>query len=109
MEPWLAGSTRFRSYSLAVLVFAAVGVSCTRTPEQRAAQYLTSGRELLKKGEYSSALLQFKNAERFLPQKAEPLYYLGLVSIAQDQPREAIHYLGRATRVDPKYLPAQIK
>jgi tetratricopeptide (TPR) repeat protein len=94
---------------LIISVLTIVSISCSRSPQEKAARFLASGKLLLQKGEYSSAFLQFKNAARIQPRDPEPLYYMGLISITQGKAKEAIGYLRHATEISPQYTPAQIK
>ena len=98
-----------RFLTIFVLAIVSLVLSCSRSPQERAARFVTSGKLLLQKGEYTSAFLQFKNAARLQPRDPEPLYYMGLISITQGRAKEAIAYLKRATEVSPQYVPAQIK
>ncbi len=98
-----------RFLTIFVLAIVSLVLSCSRSPQERAARFVTSGKLLLQKGEYTSAFLQFKNAARLQPRDPEPLYYMGLISITQGRAKEAIAYLKRATEVSPQYIPAQIK
>jgi len=98
-----------RFLTIFVLAIVSLVLSCSRSPQERAARFVTSGKLLLQKGEYTSAFLQFKNAVRLQPRDPEPLYYMGLISITQGRAKEAIAYLKRATEVSPQYIPAQIK
>jgi tetratricopeptide (TPR) repeat protein len=82
---------------------------CSRSPEQQAAVFLKSGKGYFQKQDYASALLQFKNAARALPANAEPFYYMGLVYISTNSPRQAVQSLVKATQLNPKYVEPQIK
>lgn len=100
---------KVRPLVVIVPLLIAVGLGCNRSPGDRASAYLESGKALIGQGKYSSAFLQFKNAARLVPKSAEPLYYMGLISITQGNASDAIRYLSQATKVDPKYSAAQIK
>jgi len=45
-------------------------LNCSRSPEQKAARYIESGKTFLQKQDYASAILQFKNAVSELPGKS---------------------------------------
>jgi tetratricopeptide (TPR) repeat protein len=93
--------------ALAVTLLGAMLGGCRRTPE--AEKYLSRGKQLVEKKEYTRALLEFMNASRAQPKNAEPYYQSGLAYLAMGDYRTAYGNLLRATELDPNHKGAQIK
>src|SRR5512140_2620013 len=89
---WLAG---------AAVIFLAIGLwGCSRTPEQKAARFLASGKAQIAKKDYARAILDLKNAARLQPKHAEPYYQAGLAYLGMGDYRMAYSSLLRATEFD---------
>ena len=81
-------------------------LGCSRTPEENGARYMQAGKELLAKKDYPRAILQFKNASKYMPNEAEPQYQLGMVAAATGDTSAAAEFLDRAVALNPKHLDA---
>jgi tetratricopeptide (TPR) repeat protein len=90
---------------MAALVLAA---GC-RSPEQKFAGFMATGKERLEKKDYSRAALEFRNASQVNPKNAEPYYQLSLVALAMGDFRNAVGNLRKTTELDPKHKDAQLK
>lgn len=99
-----------KSLLIAFTVLAALETAgCHRSPQERAAQFLHRGKELMDRKDYARAALAFKNAVQLLPKDAEPAYELGLAYLGQGNLNLAVATLFRANKLDSKHLATQIK
>lgn len=99
-----------RFWLIAFTVLAALETAaCHRSPQERAAQFLRSGKELLSRKDYARAELEFKNAARLLPKDAEPVYELGLAYLGGGNLNLAVAALFQANKLDPKHVATRIK
>src|SRR5438105_1370514 len=87
----------------------AVGSGCVRTPQEKEAKFIESGKRHMVKKDYVRAVLQFRNAVSIVPTDPEPYYQLGLAYLDAGSPREGITALSKATEQDPKHVGAQVK
>ena len=93
-------------------VFAACvvfSVSCSRSPEDREARFLASGKSHMEEKDYGRAALDFRNAARVMPKDAEPLYQLGLAYLANGALTPAYASFRKAAELNPKHEGAQVK
>ena len=65
--------TRTRITGCAALLAAAILCGCARSPEARRDAFLEKGKALIQEKQYGRAILEFKNANKAMPQDAEPL------------------------------------
>jgi tetratricopeptide (TPR) repeat protein len=93
---------------LAIIILLACG-ACGRTPQQKAARFLESGKMHFQKGDYPRAILQFKNAAQADPSNAEIFYQAALTYIALGDINSAAGNLRRAIDLDPKHAAALSK
>ena len=103
---------RYRNLLLLSLASAAAILilpGCSRTPEERYARAIEKGKKLLAEKEYARATLEFQNAAQAKPKNVEPLYLLGEAAMSQLLLPTAISYFRKATELDPKYGPAQLR
>jgi tetratricopeptide (TPR) repeat protein len=98
---WAAGSF--------VLVFCVLAPGCARSPQEKEARYLESGKRLLEKKDYARALIQFRNASKAMPKDAEPYYQIALTFIARSDWQGAGSSLIKALELNPKHQQAQLK
>ena len=86
-----------------LLAVAMVSSGCMRSPEEKYAQFMESGKQYAKDKDYDSAVLQFRNATRAMPNEAEALYQLALAELARGEPQEAATAALKAERLDPEH------
>jgi tetratricopeptide (TPR) repeat protein len=88
-----------------------VGVApgCRRSPQSRETAALKRGQQLMAKGDYARAQLEFRNAAQAMPKDAEPYYQLGLAYLGSSNLAGAVAALRRATELNPKHQGAQLK
>ena len=82
---------------------------CSRSPEERYSRALEKGKKLMAEKSYSRAALEFQNAAQAKPKSVEPLYWMGEAALNQMLWPSAIKYYRKATEVDPRYGPAQLR
>ncbi len=95
--------------SLTLIVLLCLALGCARTPEQRYSRSLERGKQLSAAGDYSRAILEFRNAVEAQPNKPEGHYRLAEAYVATRQFNYAIYFLRKATAADPNFAPAQVK
>src|SRR5262249_19707084 len=82
-------------------------VGCTRSPEMVKQHSMAAGTELMKRGDYRRALLEFKNAVQVMPRDAEAQYQLGNAFLATGDASSAMTAYKRATDLQPRHAEAQ--
>ena len=92
---------------ISILLLAAVG--CARTPAAKRDRFLSRGKELFDKKEYSRARLEFRNAAQAMPGDAEAFYQLGLVGLATGDLGAAAGGLREAVRLNSNHAKARFK
>jgi putative PEP-CTERM system TPR-repeat lipoprotein len=83
--------------------------ACTRSPEQRYANFIKQGKSHFDKKDYARATLEFKNATVALPKEAEGYYQLGLANLALGEFPQARRALEQSIKLNPKHTGAQLK
>ena len=82
-------------------------VGCS--PQSREARFLKRGSQFMEKKDYARALLEFRNAEREMPQDAEPEFQMGLAYLGIGNKAEAFAAFTKAVALNPKHADAQIR
>lgn len=101
---------RMKPTLIALILIALFGtVGCKRTPQEKAAQFLSKGKEYVAQRDYARAVLQFKNASQLQPKDAETAYQLGLAYLGARDLNHAVASLFRATQLDPHHAGARAK
>src|SRR5437867_3897861 len=74
-----------------VLVFAVLGAltGCARSPQQKYARFVDSGKKYLHNRDYGRAILEFNNASKIDSRNPEVHYLLGLAFLGTDNVRNA--------------------
>jgi tetratricopeptide (TPR) repeat protein len=67
------------------------------------------GKKELRKRNFETAIIHFKNAVQAAPKDAEPYYQLGLAYLAEGDGDRAASWLRKATELNPKHTAAQLK
>lgn len=83
--------------------------ACTKSPEQRYASFLATGKGQASAKDYHRAILSFQNAIQAKPRDAEAHYQLAMAYLGLGRARDAIAVLRDATDFDPKHSAAQVK
>jgi tetratricopeptide (TPR) repeat protein len=90
-------------------IFAALLAACKRSPQDQEAVFLKRGDKLLAARQVSRAILEYKNAVHVMPNRAEAHYRLGIAFLDGGDVFNAFRAFHRATELNPKYVPAQVK
>jgi tetratricopeptide (TPR) repeat protein len=107
-ETEVTGEKQFLRICLAAMTGILL-IACSISPEAKRDRYLRAGQDFLAKKDYSRALLSFQNAYKAKPSDAEPLYQLGVTSIAMGDTISASDFFRRAVQLNPGHLEAQLK
>src|SRR5262249_40589868 len=78
-------------------------------PKTQRDRALARGKDLVAKKDYNRAILEFRNALTVAPKDPEVYYELGMTFLAMQEYVQGVNALQRATVLDPKYVPAQLK
>ncbi|MFZ0463256.1 MAG: tetratricopeptide repeat protein [Candidatus Acidiferrum sp.] len=97
---WIRITATLASVFAAFLLLA----SCSTNPQKAKLKYLEKGEDYMKKAQYSSAAIEFRNALKVDPKYAEAYYQLALASEAQGDPKSAYNALNQAIAVDPSRM-----
>src|SRR5262245_38578118 len=82
-------------------------IGCAQSPQAAKERALSAGSELMKKGAYRRALLEFKNAVQATPRDAEAQYLLGNAYLANADAASAVAAYKRAAELRPDHAEAQ--
>src|SRR6266478_7112994 len=90
--------------TVACLVFAIAG--CKADPAKQKAAFLESGNKYVASGQFSEAIIQYKNALKIDGNSADLNYKLAEAYFQNQQYRESFLSLRKATDIDPNHVPA---
>lgn len=93
----------------AALLLLCVPLAACDDAGDREAKYLRRGSDLLARGEFDKARIEFKNAARIKPSDPDVRYRLGLVDEAQGDLRNAFAAFSAAESQDAAFGPARLK
>jgi tetratricopeptide (TPR) repeat protein len=82
--------------------------SCAGNPQKAKAKYLANGQNYMKKKEYASAAIEFRNALKIDPRYVDAYYQLAQADLAQQDWRGAYGNLEKAIELDPNRLDARL-
>ncbi len=85
--------------TLLAVVLAMAG--CLRSPEEKYAEFMSSGKQYMEKKDYSSAVLQFRNAARVMPNAADAHYQAAVAEFRLGRGDQALRLARRAEQLDP--------
>ncbi len=102
-------STRRRhaTWWLTVVLLVCFIVACS-SMEQKRDKFMSSGKELYDKADYTRARLQFQNALQIDPKFTQALLWLGKTELKLKNPRGAYSALNQAIELNPQLTEAQI-
>jgi tetratricopeptide (TPR) repeat protein len=83
--------------------------SCARNPQKARARYLASGQDYMKKGQFASAAIQFRNALKVDPRFVDGYYQLAQAYLAQQDWNGAYTSLAKAIELDPNRMDARLE
>src|SRR5437660_7854365 len=82
--------------------------SCARDPQKAKVKYLASGQKYMKKGQYASAAIEYRNALKLDPRFVDGYYQLAQADLAQHDWRAAYDSLQKAIELDPNRRDARL-
>ena len=92
--------------ALLSLVFATAG--CLRSPEEKYAEFMETGRQYLEQQDYASAVLQFRNAIQVMPEDAEAHYQAAVAELRRGRGSPAYQLSKKAEQLDPEHKENQL-
>lgn len=95
--------------ALFLCVAAMCGVACKSDPAAKEAKFLARGKSFLEAKDYPRAVLQFSNAARINPKRADTWHQLALAYLGSRQTKQAVEALRRALSIDPNHTAAQLR
>ncbi len=105
----MTNRSRFAICSLPVFTALAALTGCHTSPQLEEVAELKRGRALLEKKDYPRAILEFRNAAKFMPKDAEPYYQMGLAYLGLSNPQNAYAAFHQAAELNPNHAQAQLK
>lgn len=93
--------TRVTAILVSTFAISLLLAACAANPEKAKLAYLTKGEDYMKKAQYASAAIEFRNALKIDPKYAEAYYQLAKASEAQGDLKTAYGALNQAMSVDP--------
>ena len=109
MRAMLAPGNARPLYAALLLAVALMSAGCLRSPEEKRARFLESGKKHLEAKDYTRAALDFSNATQADPKNAEAHYQLALAYLGAGDGQSAYRALQKATQLDPKHKDAQVR
>src|ERR1700726_418943 len=91
-----------------VILCGALLCSCAGNPQKAKAKYLANGQDYMKKKQYASAAIEFRNALKIDPRFVDAYYQLAQADLAQQDWRGAYGNLEKAITLDPNRLDARL-
>ncbi len=82
--------------------------SCAGDPQKAKVKYLASGQKYMKKGQYASAAIEYRNALKLDPRFVDAYYQLAQAELAQRNGSAAYGALEKAIELDPNRLDARL-
>src|SRR5215208_412176 len=98
-------SRRFAAVALVALALA----SCSRDPQKQAEKYVASGDAYIARKQFNQAAIEYKNAVKAKPERADIHYKLAKVYEAQADPGKAYQEYARTADLEPSNLDAQLQ
>lgn len=104
-RPW--DISRF-ALSLALALAVALAAGCMKSDEEKFADYMESGRQYLEEREFSSAVIEFKNAARVQADNPEAFYQLAVALLRNGETQEAVNAAQQAVFLDREHMEANL-
>ncbi|MGH9830678.1 MAG: tetratricopeptide repeat protein, partial [Blastocatellia bacterium] len=98
---------------ISILVLAATVslflASCSRDPQGAKLRYVEKGQAYMKKGQYSSAAIEYRNALKIDPKFVDAYYDLARADLAEHSWNDAFAALQQAIQLNPNLVNARLK
>jgi len=94
---------------LTIAVAASCLTACRRTPQEKSAKMIDSGKEYAAKKDYAHAIIQFRRAVQYTPADAEPYYQAGVAYLQMLDVPSAFVNFRKAVELNPRHTGAQIR
>jgi tetratricopeptide (TPR) repeat protein len=91
-----------------LLILCGLLCSCAGNPQKAKAKYVANGQNYMKKKQYASAAIEFRNALKIDPRYVDAYYQLAQADLAQHDWRAAYSNLEKAIELDPNRLDARL-
>ena len=98
---------RFRCLAFVTLLLLGC-MGCSQTPEEEYERYMESGNSYFEEEDYATALIEFKNAARAMPEDAEVYFRLAQTELALQSGNAAIQALRQALKLNPNHEQASL-
>ncbi len=91
------------------IIFLFLSLVACSSKQEKVEQFITKGNTLLKKGDVTGAILEFKNAVQLDPKNPRPIFYLAKAYLAKKEFRKAYGLFHSVLQLDPKYDEARLE
>jgi len=104
VKPVATGGIMKKVALLLVLIFISMVVlaGCSKSPQEKRQDYLSSAQKYLDKEKYAEAAIQYQNALQITPDDVKTLISLGEAQLKLSRPQEAYAAFMKASQADPK-------
>jgi tetratricopeptide (TPR) repeat protein len=85
-----------------VLMSMVVLAGCSKSPQEKRQDYISSAQKYLSQGKYAEAAIQYQNALQITPDDVKTLISLGEAQLKLSRPQEAYAAFMKASQADPK-------
>jgi tetratricopeptide (TPR) repeat protein len=99
---------RFTTAASATIALSVLLVSCAGNPQKAKLKYLQKGEDYMKKGQYSSAAIEFRNALKVDPRYTDAYLQLAKADLALRDGNGAFQALNQGVDADPSRLDLRI-
>lgn len=93
---------------LLAIAIAMATVSCKKDPAKVNKEALAAAEASIKAGDYSQAIIHYKNAVKAIPNSAESNFLLGQALFHEQQYQDAFAAFRRSSTLDATYVPARV-
>lgn len=105
----MKSSCKLRSFIIPVFLLIGLLNGCNSDSEEKMTAHYQKGIAYAEDGNYSSAVIEFRNAVQIDPMFADARYQLGIAYMQTQQPGNALNELERAASLNPENTDALIK
>lgn len=88
--------------SIFFIISIVILTGCSKSPEEKRKDYISSAQKYLDQGKYAEAAIQYQNALQITPDDVKTLISLGEAQLKLNHPQEAYTAFSKASQADPK-------